>query len=112
MNLRSILAGPSGPQHSAYDYKMLVLILVLLAWYIPSYFSLPPGYDGARFSMGVLILMLLFHHLDHAARVFKWRTWLGVALHVLSWAWIVFGLFYFNLLLVARLLGMVKRTMP
>jgi hypothetical protein len=109
MNLRSVLKELRRPEGPVYDYKMLILILVLLAWYVVAYFIRPPGYNDGLYEMGILILIFVFHHLDHIAHVFKWPTWLGVGFRVLSWGWIVFGSFYFGLLLAVRLLEIMRR---
>lgn len=94
MSIRSLFVKWSRPECPAYDYKTPAIILVMLVWYIPWYFSLPPEYSGDRYDMGVFILMLLFNYLDRLSHWFKWCPWLAVTLHVLSWGWIVFGLFY------------------
>ena len=93
MTIRSALTQLSRPQCPAYDYKTPVLILVLLAWYMPWYLTLPPGYAGDPYDGGIFILILLFNYLDGLARWFKWR--LAGAIHVITWGWIVFALFYF-----------------
>lgn len=92
MSVRSLFARWSRPQCPGYDYTMPVILLILLVWYIPWYFSLPPGYDGDPYDMGVVILMLLFNYVDRLASWFKWRA--AAAIHVLNWGWLIFALFY------------------
>ncbi|MHC4596536.1 MAG: hypothetical protein ACYS19_16540, partial [Planctomycetota bacterium] len=91
MGIRSIRKEPSEAAGPVYRYGMLVFILVLFAWQIHLHLMLPPAYPYDRYGNHVCILMLLFNHL---AMAFKWRRGVAVALWVLSWSWIVFGLFY------------------
>ena len=92
MIVRSVLTRLSIPQCPAYDYRTPVIILVMFIGYSIWYFSLPSGYDGDPYDMGVIILMLLFSYLDGQARWHKWR--LAGALRILTWGWIAFGFFY------------------
>ena len=75
----------------AYRYGILVLIFGLLAWRIKWHLTLSPSYSYDPYSGHIFALMLLFNHLTGA---FKWPYRITVALWILCWSWIAFGLFY------------------
>jgi hypothetical protein len=91
MGIRSTRKEPSEATGPVYRYGMLVFILVLFAWEMQLHLTLPPTYDGDPYKGYVVVLMLLFNHL---AMAFNWRRRVVVALWVLAWSWLVFGLFY------------------
>ena len=96
MNLRSILTRPSKPAQPAFQYGMLAFLLLLLALDIWWRLHLPPTWSPGHYMDGVLILMLLFNHLAYQ---FKWPLSVTVALRVLAWSWILFGLFYISIVI-------------
>jgi hypothetical protein len=78
-------------KHPLFRYGMLVLILGLLVKQIKWHLSLTPYYDGDRYRIYVIVLMLLFYHLSSS---FKWPKGLARTISVLSYIWFVFLLFY------------------
>ena len=73
-----------------FRYGMLAFILGLLARQIKISLMFPT-YDGDPYGNYVVSLMLLFNHLVFA---FKWPRRVARALWILSWSWLIFGLFY------------------
>jgi len=76
---------------SSYRYGMLALILGVLAHHIHWHVTLPPGYSYDPYASYVCALMLLLNHLAFA---FKWPRRVNIAMWVLAWSWLIFGLFY------------------
>jgi hypothetical protein len=90
MNLRSILMEPSKPVSRAFQYGMLVFILIMLAVSLLLCFTAPPA-RGDRYLLLVIVLMMLFNHLAYQ---FRWPVPATVAIRILAWGWLIFGLFY------------------
>jgi hypothetical protein len=91
MTLASKFAEPSKPRSSAYSYGFLAFILLLLAIDL---FRLSRSSVGSlHIATGncVVVLMLLFNHLAYQFRFSPQAT---VALRILAWGWVVFGLAY------------------
>ena len=88
MGFRSIFTEPSKPAHPAFQYGMLVVILVLLAADVWWRVSFPPV---DRYMNSVVVLILLFNHLAYQ---FQWPPLGTVAIRILAWGWLVCGLLY------------------
>lgn len=91
MSLWSSFSKPAKPSSTAYRFAMLAVCLCLLAGNIHWRAQLSPDYPYHRYDNTVVVLMLLFNHLAYQ---FRWPTPVTVALRIVAWAWIAFGVFY------------------
>jgi len=76
-----------------WKYGFLGVIVYLVAWEIKLLVQRPESCPGDPYSGIVVTLMLLLNHL---AYFFSWRRAVTIALRVLAWVWIVFGLVYMS----------------
>lgn len=91
MKIRSLWTSPIQPNHPAFVYGFLAVIVMLLIGDIQWQLSLSPSYPYDRYGNLVVVLMLLFNHL---AFQFRWPAAVMAALRLWALGWIVFGLFY------------------
>ena len=85
------LTEPPKRVRPVFNYAMLAVILLLLAWYIYWRNSLSPDYRGDRYGNAVVVLMLLVNHL---AFQFRWPILATVLLRTLAFISLVFACVY------------------
>lgn len=88
---RASFTQPPPVVYPVFQYGMLVVCLLLIAWNIKWLSGLPPDYPYERYGCAIVTLALLFNHL---AFWFRWPASLTVALRLLALGWLAFLLFY------------------
>ena len=91
MTLRSIFLEPPKQTTPAFRYGLLVFMLALLFGACLDIATTSPSHRGERYSVPVLLLVVLFHYLAFA---FSWPPRIMLAMRIMAVSWLAFGAFY------------------